>query len=135
MRQAEFIGHLAATRSVSAAARAVSMGRESAYRLRARAGAEGFAAAWDVCLARGGLQAGGSQAGLARALATVAAARAALRPARKVTIQQLEWRIETGIWTVLLRGGCYVGARRKPDNSALLALLSRARHASDGGEL
>ncbi len=131
VRQAEFIGHLAATRSVSAAARAVSMGRESAYRLRARAGAAGFAAAWDVCLARGGLQAGGSQAGMARA---VEAARTALRPARKVTIQQLEWRIETGIWTVLLRGGCYVGARRKPDNSALLALLSRTRYASDGDE-
>jgi len=50
VRQAEFIGHLAATRSVAAAARGVSMARETAYRLRARPGAQGFAAAWDVAL-------------------------------------------------------------------------------------
>lgn len=129
LRQAEFIGHLAATRSVAAAARAVSMGRESAYRLRTRAGAEGFVAAWDVCLARSG-----SQAGMVRAIAAVEAARAALKPSRKVTIPQLEWRVESGIWTVLLRRGCYVGVRRKADNAALFALLSRTRHAADGDE-
>ena len=51
-RQADFIGYLAQTGSVQAAARAVSMGRESAYRLRKRAGAAGFAAAWDAALGR-----------------------------------------------------------------------------------
>ena len=51
-RQVRFIGYLAQTRSVAAAARAVSMGRESAYRLRKRAGAAGFAAAWDAALGK-----------------------------------------------------------------------------------
>ncbi|WP_369025634.1 hypothetical protein [Qipengyuania sp. RANM35] len=124
LRQAEFIGHLAAKRSVAAAAREVSMARETAYRLRERPGAEGFAAAWDVALARPG-----SEAGRARLLAALMAAREALKPSRKVTVEQLKWRVETGLWQVFLRGGCYAGVRRNPDNSALLALLARTRRA------
>ena len=93
VRQAEFIGHLAATRSVAAAARGVSMARETAYRLRARAGAQGFAAAWDVALARPRLE-----AGRARLEAALAAARAARQADRKVTIPELEWRGATGLW-------------------------------------
>lgn len=112
MRQAEFIGHLAETRSVAAAARAVSMGRESAYRLRTREGADGFNAAWDVALARLG-----SEAGRARYFADVEGARMALRPSRKVTLRELQWRIDTGIWRVILRNGRYAGVRCKPDNS------------------
>ena len=50
MRQADFLGALAETRSVSAAARRVGMTRESAYRLRQRDGAGSFAAAWDGVL-------------------------------------------------------------------------------------
>jgi hypothetical protein len=110
LRQAEFIGHLAQTRSVSAAAKAVSMARETAYRLRSREGAEGFCAAWDVAMGR---------------LAAEETARMALRPLRKVTLKQLEWRVETGIWRVVLRQGRYLGVSQKPDNSALLTLLSR----------
>jgi hypothetical protein len=49
-RQGRFIGMLAQTGSVLAAARALGMGRESAYRLRRRPGAAGFAAAWDAAL-------------------------------------------------------------------------------------
>ena len=125
MRQAEFIGHLAATRSVAAAARGVSMARETAYRLRARPGAQGFAAAWDVAL--GSVR---SEAGRARLEAALEVARAAREAHRKVTIPELEWRVATGLWQVMLRGGCYVGVVRKPDETALLALLSRTRAAA-----
>ncbi|KWV94354.1 hypothetical protein ASS64_11140 [Erythrobacter sp. AP23] len=111
-------------RSVAAAARAVSMARETAYRLRERPGAKGFAAAWDVALARRH-----SPAGRARLDAALDAARAALKADRKVTIPQLEWRVETGIWQVMLRRGRYVGVVRKPDESALLALISRTNRA------
>jgi hypothetical protein len=52
-RQRAFIDRLALAGSVSTAARAVGMTRASAYRLRERAGAESFAAAWDVALAMG----------------------------------------------------------------------------------
>ncbi|KZX53621.1 hypothetical protein A3711_01300 [Erythrobacter sp. HI00D59] len=124
VRQAEFIG-LATTRSVAAAARGVSMARETAYRLRARLGAQGFAAAWDVALAS--VQ---SEAGRARLDAALEAASAAKRADRKVTIPELEWRVASGLWQVMLRGGRYVGVVRKPDETALLALLSRTRAAA-----
>ena len=120
LRQAEFIGHLVETRSVAKAARAVSMGRESAYRLRRKPGAEGFCAAWDIALARLG-----TERGMQRWRAACEAARLALTPHRKVTLPHLEWRVETGIWRVILHAGKYRGVRRKPDNSALLAILSR----------
>ncbi len=46
-RQLAFLETLARTRSVSAAAKSVGMSREGAYRLRRRADAGLFAAAWD----------------------------------------------------------------------------------------
>lgn len=49
-RQAEFLGVLAATRSVAAAVERVGMSRQAAYCLRRRPGAESFAAAWDAVL-------------------------------------------------------------------------------------
>lgn len=49
-RQRGFIVRLALTGSVPHAARAVGLSRESAYRLRARAHAGGFARAWDRAL-------------------------------------------------------------------------------------
>ena len=51
--QERFITALAAMASVGAAARAVGLSRASAYQLRARPGAESFAAAWDRALALG----------------------------------------------------------------------------------
>ncbi|MDD3798766.1 MAG: hypothetical protein PHE36_06260 [Novosphingobium sp.] len=45
-RQARFLRHLGATHSVSAAARAVGMSRQSAYQLRNRLKGEPFDAAW-----------------------------------------------------------------------------------------
>jgi len=49
-RQRRFIAALAYSGSVHAAAKAVGSSRTGAYRLRARAGAESFAAAWDAVL-------------------------------------------------------------------------------------
>lgn len=49
-RQLAFLGELARTRSVTKAARAVGMSRESAYRVRDRPNAHLFAAAWDGAL-------------------------------------------------------------------------------------
>jgi len=49
--QVAFIAALAATRCVVAAARAVGRSFQTVYRLRARAGAEGFVAAWDAVFA------------------------------------------------------------------------------------
>ncbi len=125
-RQVEFIGHLASTRSVAKAARAVSMGRESAYWFRTREGAEGFAAVWDMALARRGTKAGWAAFFVARD-----AARDALKPSRKVTLSMLNWRIETGRWRVILRKGRYRGAVQMADNDALLTLLRRKDAAEE----
>lgn len=51
--QANFIRALAAMGSVGKAARAVGMGRASAYRLRERDAAASFAAAWDHAISMG----------------------------------------------------------------------------------
>ncbi|WP_293698230.1 MULTISPECIES: hypothetical protein [unclassified Sphingopyxis] len=51
--QANFIRALEAMGSVGKASRAVGMGRRSAYRLRERAGAGSFVAAWDRALSMG----------------------------------------------------------------------------------
>ena len=51
--QANFIRALAAMGSVGKAARAVGMGRASAYRLRERDAAVSFAAAWDRAISMG----------------------------------------------------------------------------------
>lgn len=53
LRQRGFIRRLALCGSVSAAAKAVGMSRNAAYLLRAKPGAESFAAAWDAALAMG----------------------------------------------------------------------------------
>lgn len=50
-RQRSFIAALARTGRVGKAAAAAGMSRESAYRLRRREGAQGFAAAWDSIVA------------------------------------------------------------------------------------
>jgi hypothetical protein len=56
-RQRLFIAQLASHGGVSAAARAVGMTPQSANRLRKRAGAEGFARAWDAALDEGRMRA------------------------------------------------------------------------------
>src|SRR5687768_5243887 len=56
LRQAEFIGMLAETGSVSAAAAFAGMARETAYRLRRRPEAAEFAQAWDAALVIAGVR-------------------------------------------------------------------------------
>jgi hypothetical protein len=56
LAQQRFIHALSVMGSVGAAARAVGMGRVSAYRLRERTGAESFAAAWDMAIDLGRTQ-------------------------------------------------------------------------------
>src|SRR6478609_10511304 len=95
-RQADFLGYLAETGSVSAAAARVGMSRESAYRLRRREGAESFAAAWDAAL------------GL---------------PVRQVTVDDLIYLAYSGLIRPVMRRGRYVRWIQKPDNSALERLF------------
>lgn len=106
-RQANFLGWLAETGSVSAACARVGMSRNSAYKLRRKPNAESFAAAWDAAL------------GL---------------PVRKVTIDDLAFLAYQGLVRPRFRGGKYIGSRQKPDSSALLRLLARYdRLVGDGG--
>ena len=112
-RQAEFIGHLAETGSVLAAARAVSMSRESAYRLRRRSGAGGFAAAWDAALDR---PANPSEPRYA-----------------KFTELPAAYRFETGLIQVILYAGRYRGYIIKADSYGLIAQLSRIYRARGEG--
>jgi hypothetical protein len=109
LRQAEFIGRLAETRSVAAAAAAVGMARETAYRLRRRRGAEGFAAAWDAALGFTG-------------------------PCGKVTHSDLAAAVREGTLRPVLRGGRYLAVVRKPSISALLTLLAREDRALAASE-
>jgi hypothetical protein len=104
LRQAEFLGYLAETRSVAEAARRVNMARESAYRLRRKPGAESFTAAWDAAM---GLSAG-------RTL-----------PASKVTGYELWHRAFYGLFKPVMRGGRYAGTLRKSDTSALLRVVAK----------
>ncbi|MDB5726614.1 MAG: hypothetical protein JWQ16_3368 [Novosphingobium sp.] len=111
MRQAAFLGALAETGSVVAAARKVGMARETAYRLRGRAGAESFAAAWDK----------------------VTGAKPAFE--RKVTSSDRSQRALVGLLKPVMYGGRHVGTICKPDNSALLSQLAQIDRAlAESGE-
>jgi hypothetical protein len=100
-RQAAFLAELAITRSVSAAARRVSMARETAYRLRRREGAESFAAAWDAILGRRH----GSR--------------------RKVTAEEQARRALEGVLKPVIYRRKHVGNQRKADNSGILRYLAQ----------
>ena len=104
-----FIGYLAEKRVVAVAARMAGMGRESAYRLRARPGAAGFAAAWDAALWRPGLP---------------LPERVDLRSA-KATGLAAGYRAEAGLLRVVMRNGRFVRVARIADDSALLAHLAQ----------
>lgn len=43
----------------------------------------------------------------------------------KITIEELKWRVETGMWQVRMYGGKFAGVSQKADNSALLQLVGR----------
>jgi hypothetical protein len=102
-RQAEFIGRLAEMRSVEAACRALAMGKESAYRLRKRPGAAGFAAAWDA------------------ALGTPHAAVDLASP--KSTGLAAAYRARAGLMVVVMRRGRFVASHCKHDDNALIQQL------------
>ncbi|RIV85866.1 hypothetical protein D2V07_11180 [Aurantiacibacter zhengii] len=112
-RQCAFLAHLYLTGSVSAAAGAVGMSRESAHRLRRRAGAASFAQAWDHVL---------TPQGEGRVAQKV--------DWRKVTDEELFRRVEHGLIAPALHRGRITGIRRKADNSALLRLLRRLDKAN-----
>jgi hypothetical protein len=102
-RQANFLGHLAETGSVSIACARVGMSRNCAYKLRHKHHAESFAAAWDAALGT---------------------------PVRKVTIEDLPFLAYNGLIRPRFRAGRYIGFQQKPDNSALLRLLARFDRAA-----
>lgn len=111
-RQAQFIGMLAQTGSVSAAAEAVGVGRESAYRLRKRPGAAGFAAAWDAALKKPH-----KRVDLASAKAT------------GLTLAQ---RFASGLIQVVVYRGTFTACTRKVDDNALLQHHARPQRADLG---
>lgn len=122
-RQCGFLAYLYLTGSVSAAAERVGMSRESAYRLRWRKGADGFAAQWDRVLAPPGT-------------GHVARDRSA---DAKVTLGEYRRRIETGLVAPVIHLGRVVGIRLKPDNTALLRIIRRTeatarRYRAEGSE-
>ncbi|MGA9582831.1 MAG: hypothetical protein WBR13_12775 [Allosphingosinicella sp.] len=96
-RQTDFLGRLAETGCISAAARHVGMTRESAYRLRDKAGAGSFAAAWDSILAH-------------------------RPPAPMSTHELLRHRSRYGTLKPAMLGGRHVATRHSPDNDAVLKL-------------
>ena len=121
VRQCAFLVQLYLTGSVAAAARAAGMSRASAYRLRARVGAESFANAWDRVLSPPGSgHAGGADEDF-----------------RKVTDAALIARLEIGLIQPVIYRGRMVAIRRKPDNCALFRLLRRTAgrrtHADEAG--
>ena len=114
-RQCGFLVQLFLTGSVTAAARGVGMTRASAYRLRERSGAASFAQAWDQVLTPPGS-------------GRMAAPR---EDFRKVTLQELDRRLETGFVQPVIYQGRMCAMRRKPDNSALFRLLRRGGGCDD----
>jgi hypothetical protein len=111
-RQAEFIGRLAETGSVEGACRAVGMGKESAYRLRKRPGAAGFAAAWDAALGKPHLP-----VDLASAKSTGLSA---------------AYRCHMGLLQVVMYRGRVAGTDWKDDNNAFLQHLAQLDRACTG---
>lgn len=111
-RQARFVGMLAQTGSVAAAARAVGMARESAHRLRRKPGAESFAHAWD---------------------AIVAHYRGAPVPKRKITPDELAECAYEGEFHILMRRRKFQRAVRKPSTTALLRHVRRMDAAAAKG--
>lgn len=114
-RQCAFLAQLYVTGSVAAAARSVGMARETAFRLRRRAGAESFARAWERVLTPPGSR-------------HVAPPR---EDFRKVTLRELNRRLETDLVQPVIYRGRMTAIRRKPDNSTLFRLLRRLGEGRD----
>ena len=115
VRQCEFLAQLYVTGSVAAAARAVGMTPKSAYRLRARLGAESFAHSWERVLTPPG-------SGRFKAPRT---------DHRKVTFEMLERWLDDGFVQAVIFRGRMCGIRRKVDNPTLFRILRRTGVCSD----
>lgn len=115
VRQGGFLAALYVTGSVAAAARSVGMSRESAFRLRTKSGADSFAQAWDRVLA----PPGSGHFAVAR------------EDFRKVTLFELNRRLETDLVQPVIYRGRMCAIRRKPDDSALFRLLRRTGGGGD----
>jgi hypothetical protein len=107
VRQGEFVGWLAQTGSVAEAATRVGCSRESAYRLRRKAGAEHFAAAWDFAASVGAHD----------------------RAQRKFTGTDLPALALGCVLRVRMRRGRYAGCLLVARDSALLRLMARLDRA------
>ena len=81
------------------------MSRESAWRLRARDGAESFAAAWDVAK-------------------SIGVGEAPIAPKRKITPGEWRRRAFGGVLRVVMRRGRHAWTEQKPDNCAILRWLA-----------
>ena len=114
-RQCGFLAALYVTGSVAAAARSVGMSRASAYRLRERAGAQSFARAWDRVLTPPGS----------------GHVPAAKEDFRKVTLRELNRRLDSDLVQPVIYRGRMCGIRRKHDSSALFRLLRRTGDRCD----
>lgn len=95
--QRRFVASLAATGIVTQAARSIGKSMEALYKLRAKPGAEGFAAAWDAALDRG---------------------------MQRLEDCALERAIQ-GTPTPIVSGGKLLGTWDKPDNTLLRFLLQQ----------
>ncbi|MBD2842805.1 hypothetical protein [Erythrobacter rubeus] len=111
--QCAFLAELYLIGAVSVAAVRVGRSRATAYALRERSDAEGFAAAWDFVL-RGPARPDEPPVRYCR-----------VADWRKLTLKQLIWMNETGLWRPVIYRGKMRSIARKPDNSALLRLLRR----------
>ena len=120
--QCAFLAALYKTGSVASAAKAVGQSRASAYKLRARRGSESFAKSWDKVLE-----------GPSKGDPSIVKPHTSKRQVtdwRKLTHEELVWRVEQGMWQPVMYRGKMRAIARKPDNSALLRLLARL----DGGQ-
>jgi hypothetical protein len=109
-RQCAFLVQLYLTGSATAAAKAVGMSRASAYRLRERQGAESFAFAWDRVLSLPGWE----------------HAERSGEDLRKVTIETLLARLESGFVKPVVYRKKMTAIARKSDDSTLFRLLRRS---------
>ena len=114
VRQGQFLGWLAQTGCVAEAAARVGRSRESAYRLRARADACSFAAAWDAVVAIRAGQTGN------------------MIPARKVTPDELPVLAFDGPVRVRMFRGRFAAVSRIPSDTALLRLVAQCGRATRG---
>ena len=103
-RQRRFVATLAATGIVNQAARSIGKSMEALYKLRAKPGAEGFAAAWDEALERG---------------------------MQRLEDCALE-RSLNGTPTPIVSGGKILGTWDKPDNNLLRFMLQHRRSGRYG---